>query len=73
MTDQGSTWAAEAVVHGTAYANSWCVRCDEPITAGEANAWVPGLDRRGPAHPSCLPSDHSHPPTQDSSPGSAPT
>ena len=30
-----------------------CTRCDEPISAGEAVIWMPGINARGAAHPRC--------------------
>lgn len=45
----------DALVHTTAPAGAVCARCDEPIAAGEPAVSVPGLYRRGLAHPTCVP------------------
>lgn len=45
----------DALVHTTAPTDTICARCDEPIPAGEPAVSVPGLYRRGMAHPTCVP------------------
>lgn len=45
----------DAFVHITTPADAVCARCDEPIPAGEPAVSVPGLYRRGMAHPTCVP------------------
>lgn len=50
-------WSRRAVVHAETGADCLCTRCGELIEPGDPCAWVPGLDSRGPAHPTCLPAD----------------
>jgi hypothetical protein len=49
-----SGWSRDgARVYGTVSTETTCTRCDEPISAGEAVIWMPGINARGAAHLRC--------------------